>query len=267
MRGQWTTLLLGGFLSFVSFQMAVSAHENLDRKAEFFSPNLTSNTSTVRMGQNVFLFCSIKNTSLQANYSLFWYTQQLDKKKGKGEPVIFNRNISKANESGPYKCKVQVYNISKYSQEFNFTLADDSCPLCLLPLLVPVLLVLLAIILILVFWIRPKYKAKKSTRVKGPTDSGALSLDSELYANPCSPQPICAGKSTSVKGPMDSGALLLDSELYANPCSPQPRSESTQEIQYATPVFQEMSTWKQEDYHISEIRSVYCELNFSTVHN
>ncbi|XP_048222839.1 allergin-1 [Perognathus longimembris pacificus] len=201
---------------------------------ELPSPKLTSNTSMVRMGQSVFLFCSIKNTSLRVNYSLFLYDKQLKWKEG-GEAVVFTQMISNANESGPYKCKVQAANSThKYSKAVNFTLDIDSCPLCLLPLLVPVLLVLLAIILILVFWIRPKYKARKAPRVKGPTDSGTVSLDSDLYAN-----------------------------TYHL----QPRSESAQEIHYTTPVFQEMSTWKQEAYQSSETRSVYCELNFSDVKN
>ncbi|KAM4844396.1 allergin-1 isoform 2-T2 [Thomomys bottae] len=222
------------FFFSLSVQKAMLDDENLSRKDEMSLPNLTSNASIVRIGQNVFLFCSIKNPLLRVNYSLFFYKKQMCKKKGKGEPVVFNLKISKANESGPYKCKAQTVNISKYSQEFNFTVVDaDSCPLCLVPLLVPVLLVLLAIILILVFWIRPKYKARKATTVKGPTDSGALSLDSDLYEN-----------------------------TY----NLQPRSESTQEIHYTTPVFQEMSTWK-KDYHISKTRSVYCELNFSNVKN
>ncbi|KAM4844397.1 allergin-1 isoform 3-T3 [Thomomys bottae] len=186
------------FFFSLSVQKAMLDDENLSRKDEMSLPNLTSNASIVRIGQNVFLFCSIKNPLLRVNYSLFFYKKQMCKKKGKGEPVVFNLKISKANESGPYKCKAQTVNISKYSQEFNFTVV---------------------------------------------------------------------GKATTVKGPTDSGALSLDSDLYENTYNLQPRSESTQEIHYTTPVFQEMSTWKKEDYHISKTRSVYCELNFSNVKN
>ncbi|NP_001258303.1 allergin-1 isoform X2 [Mus musculus] len=90
---------------------------------ELPSPNLNSSMNVVRMGQNVSLSCSTKNTSVDITYSLFWGTKYLESKRRRGGAVDFHLRISNANESGPYKCKVNVSNLMKYSQDFNFTMA------------------------------------------------------------------------------------------------------------------------------------------------
>lgn len=91
---------------------------------ELPSPNLNSSMNVVRMGQNVSLSCSTKNTSVDITYSLFWGTKYLESKRRRGGAVDFHLRISNANESGPYKCKVNVSNLMKYSQDFNFTMAS-----------------------------------------------------------------------------------------------------------------------------------------------
>ncbi|XP_038942654.1 allergin-1 isoform X4 [Rattus norvegicus] len=88
----------------------------------FLSPNLNSSMSVVRMGQNVSLSCSSKNTSIDITYSLFLGKRYLESKRRRGGAVDFHLRISNANESGPYKCKVNDSNSSKYSQNFNFTI-------------------------------------------------------------------------------------------------------------------------------------------------
>lgn len=82
------------------------------------------------MGQNVSLSCSSKkNTSVDITYSLFWGTKHIETKTKRGETVIFHLKISNANETGPYKCKTNVSNLHKYSQELNLKIASK----CLLP--------------------------------------------------------------------------------------------------------------------------------------
>ncbi|KAL0598010.1 Allergin-1 [Plecturocebus cupreus] len=116
-------LLFWAMLSSVTCKKAV-----LDCKAmktnEFPSPCLDSKTNVVMKGQNVSVFCSHKNKSLQITYSLFRNKTHLGTQDGKGEPVIFNLSITEAHESGPYKCKAQVCDNSKYSPDFNFTIVD-----------------------------------------------------------------------------------------------------------------------------------------------
>ncbi|XP_023569881.1 allergin-1 [Octodon degus] len=135
---------------------------------QFPSPSLNSSTHPIAMGQNVSLLCSHENKSLSITYSLFLNTTHLKTKKGEGDPVIFNLPISKASDLGPYKCKAQVNNCSKYSPAFYFSVEEGNrCPACLL--VVPIamtLLVLLAVVLPLACLI-PKYKEKLRERV-GP---------------------------------------------------------------------------------------------------
>ncbi|XP_073901548.1 allergin-1 isoform X2 [Castor canadensis] len=220
------TLFFGGIFPFVTFLTAAWDCEIMSRRNEFSAPTLSSNTSTASIGQNVSLFCSNKNKTVETIYSLFLHKKHLAKKEGQGKPVIFNIRISKASESGPYKCKAQVSNCSKYSSEFNFTLADgDSCPLCLPMLLIPVLLLmLLATILILIFCIRPKYKARKAMRENRPKSPGDLPMEGELYANICK-----AG------------------------------TGHFQEIHYATPVFQE-GPREQDTQHPAQRHQAPCKL-------
>ncbi|XP_034882155.1 allergin-1 isoform X3 [Mirounga leonina] len=133
---------------------------------ELLSPSLDSETKVVMRGQNVSLICSNQNKSLQITYFLFWREKHLRTHDGKSEPMIFNLSISEAHELGPYKCKAQVSNCSvvKYSREFNFVfVGGDGCPFCLQLLLPGLLLVLIVIILVLAFWILPKYKASEES--------------------------------------------------------------------------------------------------------
>ncbi|XP_008575125.1 PREDICTED: allergin-1 [Galeopterus variegatus] len=75
-------------------------------------------------GQNVSLFCSNKNKSLQITYLLFRSGIFLQSQEGKGAPTVFNLSISEVRDLGPYKCKAQVSNCSGYSGEFNFTAVE-----------------------------------------------------------------------------------------------------------------------------------------------
>nr|XP_008010276.2 allergin-1 [Chlorocebus sabaeus]XP_008010277.2 allergin-1 [Chlorocebus sabaeus] len=116
-------LLLWSVFSSVTCRRAVLDCEAM-KTNEFPSPCLDSKTNVVMKGQNVSMFCSHKNKSLQITYSLFRHKTHLGTQNGKGEPAVFNLSITEAHESGPYKCKAQVYSCSKYSRDFNFTIVD-----------------------------------------------------------------------------------------------------------------------------------------------
>uniref|UniRef100_A0A8B9XCX1 Mast cell immunoglobulin like receptor 1 n=1 Tax=Bos mutus grunniens TaxID=30521 RepID=A0A8B9XCX1_BOSMU len=107
-----------------SVQKAALDCERVRKTNELPSPSLHSETDTVRRGQNVSLSCLQQNKSLEITYFLFLGGKCLQTQDGKGEPVTFNLTVSEAHDLGPYKCKVQVANCSKYSLPFNFTFAD-----------------------------------------------------------------------------------------------------------------------------------------------
>nr|XP_048301977.1 allergin-1 isoform X2 [Myodes glareolus] len=197
------------------------------RTNELPSPNLNSSMNVVSMGQNVSLSCSSKNTSVNITYSLFLSKKHLQTKLS-GETVTFYLKISNANETGPYKCKTNASDQSKYSQEFNFTIAKESCPSCLLSQLLPaVLLGLLVIILVLVFFIRTKYKkARRKSESK------------------------------------DSGDAPMQGELYANICETQTEAGQPQELHYITPVFKEVAPREQEGHAGNKVDYVYSDLTY-----
>ncbi|XP_030779811.1 allergin-1 isoform X6 [Rhinopithecus roxellana] len=118
-------LLFWSIFSSVTCRKAVLDCEAM-KTNEFPSPCLDSKTNVVMKGQNVSMFCSHKNKSLQITYSLFRHKTHLGTQNGKGEPAIFNLSITEAHESGPYKCKAQVCSCSKYSRDFNFTIVGKA---------------------------------------------------------------------------------------------------------------------------------------------
>uniref|UniRef100_A0A2K6B7R6 Allergin-1 n=1 Tax=Macaca nemestrina TaxID=9545 RepID=A0A2K6B7R6_MACNE len=221
-------LLLWSVFSSVTCRKAVLDCEAM-KTDEFPSPCLDSKTNVVMKGQNVSMFCSHKNKSLQITYSLFRHKTHLGTQNGKGEPAIFNLSITEAHESGPYKCKAQVYSCSKYSRDFNFTIVGgDSCPFCLKLLLPGLLLLLLVIILILALWILPKYKSLYHRFPMG----------------------------------LEEGSVP---EVGSRPCvsTAQDEAEHSQELQYATPVFQEVAPRQQgESCVLIKLDMSYSELNF-----
>uniref|UniRef100_A0A2K5D856 Allergin-1 n=1 Tax=Aotus nancymaae TaxID=37293 RepID=A0A2K5D856_AOTNA len=210
---------------------------------------LDSETNVVMKGQNVSLFCSHKNKSLQITYSLFRSKTHLGTQDGKGEPVIFNLSITGAHESGPYKCKAQVCNCSKYSPNFNFIIVGkDSCPFCLKLLLPGLLLSLVVIILILAFWILPKYKARKAMRNNLARDCGAAPMEAGIFAN-------IHQKQAKKEYVPEVGSRLCVSTA-------QDGAGHSQELQYATPVFWEVAPRQQEAYDYYKPGYVYAEITF-----
>ncbi|XP_051035313.1 allergin-1 isoform X1 [Phodopus roborovskii] len=220
-------LFLGAVFLSTAFQNAAVDCKKMNTN-ELPSPDLNSSVNSVRMGQNVSLSCSSKNSSMNITYSLFLGKKHLQTKKTRAEAVTFYLKISNTNETGPYKCKTNVSNLQKYSPELNFTISEeDSCPSCLLSQLLPgVLLGLLAIILVLVFLIQPKYKKGKAQREES-------------------------------KG---SGVAPTQGELYANICETQTEARPPQELHYATPVFKEVAPRGQESCVGNNPDYIYSEL-------
>ncbi|XP_036050457.1 allergin-1 isoform X2 [Onychomys torridus] len=151
MRSWLDRLLLWAIFLSIALQNAAVDYVR-EKTGELPSPKLNSSTNVVRMGQNVSLSCSSQNTSLDITYSLFLGTKHIETKKRRGETIIFHLKISNVNETGPYKCKTNVSNLQKYSQELNFMIARN---------------------------------AQRESKSK---DSGDAPLQSELYANVCETQ-------------------------------------------------------------------------------
>uniref|UniRef100_A0A8C8VSL6 Ig-like domain-containing protein n=1 Tax=Peromyscus maniculatus bairdii TaxID=230844 RepID=A0A8C8VSL6_PERMB len=152
MRSWLDKLLLWAVFLSTALQNAAVDYEK-KKTDELPPPNLNSSMNVVKMGQNVSLSCSSKkNASVDITYSLFWGTKHIETKTKRGETVIFHLKISNANETGPYKCKTNVSNLHKYSQELNFRIARN---------------------------------AQRESKSK---DSGDAPMQSELYANICDPQ-------------------------------------------------------------------------------
>ncbi|XP_008691848.1 allergin-1 isoform X2 [Ursus maritimus] len=240
-------LFFWGIFSSLTLQKAALDCDTT-RTNKLLSPSLDSETKVVSRGQNVSLICSNQNKSLRITYALFRHEKHLRTHDGKGEPMIFNLSISEAHELGPYKCKAQVPNCSviKYSREFNFTfVGGDSCPFCLQLLLPGLLLVLIVIIPILAFWILPKYKARKAMREKAPRNYGNTAMEVGIYANICENQAV----KESVPG----------SEPRQCVPTAQDGTGHSQEIHYATPVFQEVAPGVHEVYDY-KTGYVYSEL-------
>ncbi|XP_040605895.1 allergin-1 isoform X3 [Mesocricetus auratus] len=146
-------LLLGAIFLSTAFQNTAVDCKKGKRNSELLSPNLNSSVNVVRMGQNVSLSCSSKNAPMNITYSLFLGTKHLQTKETRAEAVTFYLKISNTNETGPYKCKINVSNYSqKYSQELKFEIA------------------------------------RKAQREKESKNSGDASTQGELYANVCETQ-------------------------------------------------------------------------------
>ncbi|TEA30616.1 hypothetical protein DBR06_SOUSAS4110054, partial [Sousa chinensis] len=105
----------------LELQKAALDCERMRKTNEFPSPNLNSQTDAVMRGENVSLSCFNQNKSLRITYFLFRGEKCLSTQNG---PMTFNLTISEARDLGPYKCKAQVSDCSKYSREFNFTFVD-----------------------------------------------------------------------------------------------------------------------------------------------
>ncbi|NXG95041.1 MILR1 protein, partial [Stercorarius parasiticus] len=129
-------------------------------------PVLSSPTSQAKKGQNVTLSCLSENGSLPITYIFFKGKQNISPpvKMYKREAAVIFLCISSSSDFGTYKCRAEnsFRNNTKYSNSFNFTLAERSHSQ---PLMISLGLILLLFIigfaLAIPFFIIPSYKASE----------------------------------------------------------------------------------------------------------
>ncbi|NWY69880.1 MILR1 protein, partial [Erithacus rubecula] len=130
-------------------------------------PVLSSPTSEAKKGQNVTLSCFSENGSLPITYLFFKGKQNISPQRTmqKREAAVIFLCIDSLSDFGTYKCKANnsFPNNTKYSNSFNFTLAEErshSQPL-LISLGLILLLLIIGFALAIPFFIIPLYKASE----------------------------------------------------------------------------------------------------------
>ncbi|NWI83667.1 MILR1 protein, partial [Dryoscopus gambensis] len=130
-------------------------------------PVLSSPTSQAKKGQNVTLSCLSENGSLPITYLFFKGTQNISPQKTmqKREAAVIFLFIDSFSDFGTYKCKANnsFPNTTKYSNGFNFTLAEErshSQPL-ILSLGLILLLLITGLALAIPLFVVPLYKASE----------------------------------------------------------------------------------------------------------
>ncbi|XP_068269624.1 allergin-1 [Nyctibius grandis] len=138
-------------------------------------PVLSSPTSQAKKGQNVTLSCLSENGSLPITYIFFRGKQSISPpvKIQKREAAVIFLFINSSSDFGTYKCRAEnsFCNNTKYSNSFNFTLAEErshSQPL-IISLGVILLLLIIGFALAIPFFIIPSYKAKKFRSARSST--------------------------------------------------------------------------------------------------
>ncbi|KFO78405.1 Allergin-1, partial [Cuculus canorus] len=131
-------------------------------------PLLSSPTSQARKGQNVTLSCLSENGSLPITYIFFKERRNISPpmKMQKREAAVIFLLINSSSDFGTYKCRAEnsFRNNTKYSNSFNFTLAEErthSQPLIICLGLILLLLLIIGLALAIHFFIIPSYKASE----------------------------------------------------------------------------------------------------------
>ncbi|XP_070338181.1 allergin-1 isoform X9 [Equus asinus] len=294
-----------GIFSLLTSQTAALDCETMKKTNEFPSPKVYSETDVIMKGQNVSLFCSNRNKSLQITYVMFRGMKHLGTWDGKGEPMIFNLRISEAGDLGPYKCKTQVSNCSRYSQEFSFTFAN--------PVTTPVLNISafqtetaryitlrcisyngslpinytffekdIAISPAISKNVREPAEFNLTERIIGEREEYRCEAKNRLPNHAKYSQPFTmpsTGKAMRDNAPRNYGNKPMEVGIYANVCQNQADDKSvpgleprqcvstaqdgtghSQEIHYATPVFQEVAQGDHEAHNDCKTGYVYSEL-------
>uniref|UniRef100_A0A452SR72 Mast cell immunoglobulin like receptor 1 n=1 Tax=Ursus americanus TaxID=9643 RepID=A0A452SR72_URSAM len=181
------------------------------------TPVLNIHVINIKTDRHIILRCISFNGSLPITYTFFEKDIAISQPISKHvrEPAELNITKNNAREGEEYRCKAKnkLPDHERYSQPvfINPPPGGDSCPFCLQLLLPGLLLVLIVIIPILAFWILPKYKASK------------------FFSGFCM---VCHWSwvlKIRIIGPIT---------LFLVFC---PGTGHSQEIHYATPVFQEVA--------------------------
>ncbi|XP_010577041.1 PREDICTED: allergin-1 [Haliaeetus leucocephalus] len=148
---------------------------NFTLKEPISKPVLSSPTSQAKEGQNVTLSCLSENGSLPITYMFFKGRQSISPpvKMQKNEAAVIFLFINSSSDFGTYKCRAEnsFRNNTKYSNSFNFTLAEErshSQPL-IISLVLILLLFIIGFALAIPFFIIPSYKAKKFKSTRSST--------------------------------------------------------------------------------------------------
>ncbi|NXJ75892.1 MILR1 protein, partial [Trogon melanurus] len=130
-------------------------------------PVLSSPTSQAKKGQNVTLSCLSENGSLPITYVFFKGKESISPpvKMQKKEAAVIFLFINSSSDFGTYKCRAKssFCNNTKYSNGFNFTLAEErshSQPL-IISLVLILLLFIIGSALVIPFVIIPSYKSSE----------------------------------------------------------------------------------------------------------
>ncbi|KFV94826.1 Allergin-1, partial [Eurypyga helias] len=129
-------------------------------------PVLSSPTSQAKKGQNVTLYCLSENGSLPITYIFFKEKQSISRvKMQKKEAAVIFLCINSSSDFGTYRCKAEnsFINKTKYSNAFNFTLAEERNHSQHLIICLGLILILFVIgcALAIPYYIIPSYKASK----------------------------------------------------------------------------------------------------------
>ncbi|KAM9639799.1 allergin-1 isoform 2-T2 [Morphnus guianensis] len=148
---------------------------NFTLKEPISKPMLSSPTSQAKEGQNVTLSCLSENGSLPITYTFFKGRQSISPpvKMQKREAAVIFLFMNSSSDFGTYKCRAEnsFRNNTKYSNSFNFTLAEErshSQPL-IISLGLILLLFIIGFALAIPFLIIPSYKAKKFKSTRSST--------------------------------------------------------------------------------------------------
>ncbi|KAM9749010.1 allergin-1 isoform 2-T2 [Dama dama] len=217
------------------------------------APVLNISVIQTKTDRYIALSCISLNGSLPIDYIFFEKNITISPVISKNVRKPAELNITEINtaEVKEYRCKAKnrVPDHAKYSQPVSIPSTGGDCgPFCLQFLLPGLLLVLIAIILILVFWMLPKYKARKAMKDSAPRVYRNTPMEVGIYANICENQ----ADEKPVPG------------LEPKQCvsSAQDGAEYSQEIHYAAPMFQQVAPRDQEDSNNSKGGYVYSELVF-----
>ncbi|XP_075025617.1 allergin-1 [Calonectris borealis] len=152
-------------------------------------PVLSSPTSQAKKAQNVTLSCLSENGSLPITYIFFKGRQSISPpvKMQKREAAVIFLFINSSSDFGTYKCRAEnsFRNNTKYSNSFNFTLAEERShsQTLIISLALILLLFVIGFALAIPFFIIPSYKARKfkSTRSSTGLTSTTNAEESENY--------------------------------------------------------------------------------------
>ncbi|KFV46330.1 Allergin-1, partial [Tyto alba] len=140
---------------------------NFTLKEPVSKPVLSSPTSQAKKGQNVTLSCLSENGSLPITYFFFKGRQSISPpvKMQKRKAAVIFLFINSSSDFGTYKCRSENIfdNNTKYSNGFNFTLAEERShsQALIISLGLILLLFIIGFALAIPFLIIPSYKASK----------------------------------------------------------------------------------------------------------